>query len=99
MEVHHTETPVLWLVFRLQKFRVNDDGFQNRYRSRAHMAPHVDRMYAIVYPGKDNADYTSDALRNERRQNRAESNYDARQRVNGSVDMQVMVDTLPCSIE
>uniref|UniRef100_A0A194AM39 Uncharacterized protein n=1 Tax=Pinctada fucata TaxID=50426 RepID=A0A194AM39_PINFU len=46
------------------KFRVSNEGYQNRYRDRHNLAPHCDLAYAVIYPGKDNSDYTSDQNRN-----------------------------------
>ncbi|XP_025115805.1 uncharacterized protein LOC112577088 isoform X1 [Pomacea canaliculata] len=44
----------------LPMFRVNEEGYRNRYRNRHHLAPHVDCAYSVIYPGmvmKDQREY------------------------------------------
>ena len=77
---------------RLEKFRVNSAGFENRYRGRADEAPHVDGIYKVMYPNEKNSDYTCDQVRNNRRENVMNSKYDIRRRVNGDFDIQVLVE-------
>ena len=79
----------------LGKFRVSDEGFTNRYRNREQFAPHTDRIYMVMYPGNNNADYTHDPNQVNRRQNVQSSRYKAREKVNGKFDMKVYLETLP----
>nr|XP_022314045.1 uncharacterized protein LOC111118737 isoform X1 [Crassostrea virginica] len=77
----------------LSKFRVSGEGFQNRYRNRDNLYPHVDQAYACIYPGKDNSDYTNDDNRNNRRMNKKLDTYNVGQQVNGIFHMQVIEAT------
>lgn len=77
----------------LCKFRVNGEGFQNRYRNRDNLFPHVDQAYACIYSGKDNSDYTNDENRNNRRMNLKIDKYNVGQQVNGIFHMQVIEAT------
>lgn len=52
-----------------------------------------------MYPNGDNSDYTCDELRNNRVQNKAETFYEARSKVNGSFDQKVLLDTMPAEVE
>ncbi|OWF52642.1 uncharacterized protein LOC110447519 isoform X1 [Mizuhopecten yessoensis] len=79
----------------LEMFRVNKEGFNNRYRNRENMAPHVDRAYPVIYPGKDNCDYTNDINRNNRKMNAMQERYDITRRVNGDFHVQVLSETPP----
>jgi len=83
----------------LSKFRVNDEGFVNRYRNREQYAPHTDRIYMVMYPGKDNPTYTANPNQVNRRENVQASRYDARQKVNGKFDMKVYLETLPAMVD
>lgn len=74
-------------------FRVNGEGFQNRYRNRDNLYPHVDQAYACIYPGKDNSEYTNDENRNNRRMNNSIDKYSIGQQVNGKFHMQVIEAT------
>ena len=76
---------------------MNDEGFSNRYRNRAHLAPHTDTLYPVIYPGSSNEDYTRDPNQVNRRMNKHISNYEIRRKVNGDFDMKVLVDSLPVS--
>lgn len=60
----------------LPMFRVNEEGYRNRYRNRHHLAPHVDCAYSVIYPGKDNTDCTSDYNQIYRRLNLAIDKYE-----------------------
>lgn len=71
---------------------MNDQGFKNRYRNNAHAAPHTDHIYQVMYPSKDNSDYTSDQHRNNRIKNVKLSDYEIRRKVNGEFDMKVLLD-------
>jgi hypothetical protein len=75
----------LFPIFRnkLEKFRVNSAGFDNRYRHRDNLNPHCDLAYAVVYPGKDNSDYTNDENRNNRIMNRNIESYEISRKING----------------
>ncbi|XP_062575837.1 uncharacterized protein LOC134237712 isoform X1 [Saccostrea cucullata] len=77
----------------LCRFRVNGEGFQNRYRNRDNFYPHVDKAFACIYPGKDNSDYTNDENRNNRRMNLKLDKYNIDQQVNGKFHMQVIEAT------
>ncbi|XP_033741146.1 uncharacterized protein LOC117327974 isoform X1 [Pecten maximus] len=77
----------------LEMFRVNKEGFSNRYRNRENMAPHVDRVYPVIYPGKDNCDYTNDSNRKNRKMNAMQERYDIAQRVNGDFHVKVLSET------
>jgi hypothetical protein len=77
----------------LHKFRVSDEGFNNRFRNRQHLAPHTDHAYAVVYPGKDNSDYTSDANQRSRRLNKMSERYDIMCKVNGDFHVKVLNET------
>ena len=78
---------------------MNNEGYANRYRGREDHAPHVDRMYDIMYPGTDNTDYTSDEHRNNRRQNTNESKFEARKAVNGQMNRMVLLDPMPSDVQ
>ena len=78
---------------------MNVEGFKNRYRDRVNYFPHCDLSYAIMYPEKDNCDYVSDPNAVNRRSNVAMSRYEARSKVNGSVDLKVLLDVLPSDPE
>ena len=83
----------------LDRFRVNEQGFQNRYRSRANAYPHPDLAYSVLYPATDNPDYTLEDNRNNRRENVQKDKYDIRRKVNGSFDLKVYTDTvLPAAV-
>ena len=69
----------------MEKFRVNSAGFDNRYRHRDDLYPHCDLAYAVVYPGKDNSDYTNDENRNSRIMNKNVENYEISRKINGPV--------------
>ena len=78
---------------------MNEQGFVNRYRGRAHLYPHPDLAYSLLYPSPDNTDYTLDDKRNRRRENLQIDNYDIRRKVNGSFDMKVYTDVvLPAAV-
>lgn len=74
-------------------FRVNKEGFNNRYRNQENMAPHVDRAYPVIYPGKDNSDYTNDNNRKNRKLNAMQERYDIVRRVNGDFHVKVLSET------
>ena len=74
---------------------MNVEGFKNRYRDRVNYFPHCDLSYTVIYPEKDNDDYVSDPNAVYRRCNVAMSRYEARSKVNGSVDLKVLLDVLP----
>lgn len=74
-------------------FRVNKEGFNNRYRNRESMAPHVDRAYTVIYPGTDNSDYTHDTNRTNRKMNAMQERYDIGRRVNGDFHVQVPLES------
>lgn len=75
----------LFPIFRhkLEKFRVNSAGFDNRYRHRDNLYPHCDLTYAVIYPGKDNSDYTNDENRNNRIMNKNVECYEISRKING----------------
>ncbi|XP_069124319.1 uncharacterized protein [Argopecten irradians] len=77
----------------LEMFRVNKEGFNNRYRNQENMAPHVDRAYPVIYPGKDNSDYTNDNNRKNRKLNAMQERYDIVRRVNGDFHVKVLSET------
>ena len=79
----------------LARFRVTEEGFNNRYRSRGDKAPHCDTIYPVMYPNGDNSDYTFDETKNNYKQNNQFDRYSARKRVNGDFDMQVLVESYP----
>ena len=87
------ERPSLSKALNLQKHRLNSAGFENRFRGRADQAPHVDNVYGVMYPNKDNSDYTSDATRNDRIRFVAQSDYDVRRKVNGDFDIRIVATT------
>lgn len=64
---------------------MNSAGFGNRYRHRDNFNPHCDLAYAVVYPGKDNSDYTNDQNRNDRIMNRNIDKYEIGRKINGPV--------------
>lgn len=73
----------------MEKFRVNTEGFNNRYRHRDRFAPHCDLAFAVVYPGKDNSDYTDNENRNNRVYNKNVDRYEMARKQNGySFDVQ-----------
>ncbi|XP_059167985.1 uncharacterized protein LOC131950007 isoform X1 [Physella acuta] len=67
----------------LTPFRVNEEGYKNRYQNRQHLAPHCDKAYAILYPGSENSDYTCPETRKNRRENTYIDSYEISKRVNG----------------
>lgn len=79
----------------LEKFRVTEEGFNNRYRSRGDKAPHCDVIYPVMYPNKDNIDYTIDQNKNTYRENVNLDRYSARKIVNGDFDIKVLAETYP----
>ena len=50
----------------------------------------MDNIYKVMYPNKDNSDYTCDATRNTRIRFVAQSNYDVRRKVNGDFDLRIL---------
>lgn len=69
---------------------MNDEGFKNRFRNRAHLTPHVDRVYEVLYSENcDNADYTMDENRNNRLSNKALDKYEAERVLNGHLHVRV----------
>lgn len=78
---------------QLDRFRVKEDGFKNRYPAGENAHPHCDLSYRVIYPELDNTDYTRDQNRANRRENVALSNYQARVKVNGSFDAKVLLAT------
>lgn len=88
-----TQEQLFTKMSELCKFRVNGEGFQNRYRNRDNLFPHVDQAYACIYSGKDNSDYTNDENRNNRRMNLKIDKYNVGQQVNGIFHMQVIEAT------
>ncbi|XP_012944408.1 uncharacterized protein LOC101850851 isoform X1 [Aplysia californica] len=73
----------------LRPFRVNRDGHNNRYRNRQHLSPHCDRAYTLIYPKKENPEYTEVDARKNRRENSFVDLYEVRKKVNGEFHMQV----------
>ena len=73
----------------LPMFRVNQEGYCNRYQNRQHLNPHVDEAFATIYPGSDNSDYSSDVNRVYRRMNIALDKYHVSKIVNGEFHMQL----------
>lgn len=55
--------------------------------------PHTDRIYRVMYPGKDNSTYTDDENRLHRRMNVQVSKYDVLERVNGPFHKKVLEET------
>ena len=74
-------------------FRVNEDGFKNRYRNREKFAPHIDCAYKLIYPGGDNSDYDSDINKKNRKQNVSLDKYDIMTKVNGDLHVKVLSET------
>lgn len=79
-------------MIKLEKFRVNSPGFDNRYRHRQKFSPHCDLAFAVVYPGKDNSDYTCDDNRNFRRINKNIDKYEMGRRNDGKFSVQETAD-------
>ena len=52
-----------------------------------------------MYPGTDNSDYTLDENKTHRKENRNMDKYQIRERVNGSLDVKVMAEIMPDSLE
>lgn len=69
----------------LTMFRVSKDGHNNRYRNRQHLAPHCDLAYSILYPGKENPDYTDNPIRAMRKENSFVDSYEMAKKVNGTL--------------
>ncbi|XP_074648480.1 uncharacterized protein LOC141903963 isoform X1 [Tubulanus polymorphus] len=79
---------------KLDRFRLNDDGFWNRYRGRHSRMPHVDAAYTVMYDNnKDNTAYTCDENRNNRRQHLQKDKFDILRKLNGDFHVQVMMQT------
>ena len=72
---------------------MNSKGFDNRFRERQNHYPHCDLAYAVVYPGKDNSDYTADDNKTFRRINKNADKYELARKVNGSLHAQVLQET------
>ena len=77
----------------LKKYRVDSAGFNNRYRGRQSKTPHCDLAYAVVYPGKDNSDYSADENRTNRRINKNADKYEISRKVNGEFHVSVLQET------
>merc|ERR1711976_893132 len=83
----------------LPRFRVNEEGFSNRYRNRANHAPHTDTVYHVMYPGHDNSDYTLDENKKHRKENLQLDKHQIRERVNGPFDIKVLTEVMPSDVE
>ncbi|XP_041362392.1 uncharacterized protein LOC121378333 isoform X5 [Gigantopelta aegis] len=77
----------------LPMFRVKKEGHDNRYRNRQSLAPHCDKVFPVIYPGTDNADYICDQNRTNRRMNVMMDRYDVARRVNGDFHIKVLEST------
>ena len=53
----------------------------------------MDTMYEIMYPARENPDYTHDENRNRRRENVATSRYEMMTKVNGPFHTKVLEET------
>ncbi|KAF6021824.1 hypothetical protein EB796_019865 [Bugula neritina] len=51
---------------------------------------HVDRIYSVMYPDKNNPTYLDDPCRVNRRQNVEQSKYEALQKINGTLHIQLV---------
>lgn len=71
-----------------KNFRLSHAGLNNRFRGKDPV--HVDRIYSLMYPEKDNSSYTEDYNRVNRRINVATSRYDIESRVNGLRHVQLV---------
>lgn len=83
--------PKAWTFFHRQqngKLQLSDGGMKNRLRADDKV--HVDRIYQLMYPEKDNTTYRDDPNRVNRRQNVARSKYDVEIRINGPRHVQLM---------
>lgn len=78
---------------QLENFRVSDEGFNNRFRYQNATFPHLDRVYPVLYPAKDNLDYTANDNWNNRRMNLQVDKFDTIKRVNGDFHVQVLKET------
>ncbi|XP_013419411.1 uncharacterized protein LOC106180080 isoform X1 [Lingula anatina] len=67
----------------LDRFRLTQDGFKNRYRAKDVEYPHVDVIYKVMYPETDNSSYTCEETRTDRRMNVQMSKYHAHVQVDG----------------
>ena len=89
----------VYFIFRsaidLDRFRVTEEGFSNRYRHREDKAPHCDTIYPVMYPNTENKDYVLDQNKNNYKQMKQSDKYSARTRVNGDFDMKVLVESYP----
>ena len=59
----------------------------NRFRSSDPI--HVDRIYSVMYPEKDNSPYLDNKNRTNRIQNLAQSKYDMLVKLNGPLHVQI----------
>ncbi|KAK7111737.1 uncharacterized protein [Littorina saxatilis] len=82
-QFHQTRPPPLPM------FRVNQDGYCNRYQNRQHLNPHVDEAFVTLYPGADNSDYNCDDNQVHRRLNSGLDKYQVSLAVNGEFHMQL----------
>jgi len=78
----------------MENFRVNSEGFDNRFRRRQNFAPHCDLAYAVIYPGNENSDYTSDVNKNSMRLNKYADKYEMACKQNGVFHTEVPQETL-----
>ncbi|XP_076458977.1 uncharacterized protein LOC143292512 isoform X1 [Babylonia areolata] len=69
-------------------FRVNQEGFNNRFQKRQHLNPHVDKAFVTIYAGKDNFDYSCNENQVHRRLNSAIDKYQVCRKVNGDFILQ-----------
>ena len=74
-------------------FRVNHDGHNNRYRNLQHLNPHCDKVYRVIYPKKENTDYTEQDTRRNRREISFIDSYEISKKVNGEFHMQVTTES------
>lgn len=75
---------------KTETFKLSDDGMKSRFSTDDKV--HIDRIYKLLYPEKDNTAYRDDPNRVNRRQNIAQSKYDIEVQINGPLHVQLMSD-------
>lgn len=74
----------------MKNYRLTAEGLGNRFRKADSI--HVDRIYGLIYPGSDNADYYNDPNRVYRIQNTQMSKYEMMRKVNGPEHVQLVTE-------
>ncbi|XP_067937198.1 uncharacterized protein [Watersipora subatra] len=85
------EAPAKVAMERKQNYEATTN---NRFQSGDPV--HVDRIYSVMYPDRNNSSYKDDASRTNRIKNMAESRYDMLVKLNGPLHVQLVNERLMC---